>query len=90
MEERKKILELLQNGKINADDAVKLLEALNKSYGPFGVMRFTGPHLRKMMKKKMHKHGFGHHFDPGRKKVIVKMVGDCDCDPEDADIICCD
>lgn len=106
MEEKKKILEMLETGKISAEEAVKLLDALKKSFGPmhfgpgpFGLHRHKMAEMRKKMKKmrkhmrhmrvRFHDHDFGPwHHDPGKKKVIIKMVGDCDF--EDADLICCD
>lgn len=92
MEEKKKILEMLEDGKITAEEAAKLLEALKKSFGPvhfepFGPHRFDSRRhklgeMRKKMKRihrHMHGHGYGfdhRHHRPGKKVIIIKKGND--------------
>lgn len=86
MKERKRILELLKEGKISADEAVKLLEAVNKSYAghvEFDMECIPGfhHHPRFMRKHVIRGHRFGH----ADKRVIVKLCGD-----DDLEFDCCD
>ena len=84
MEAKERILKLLEDGKITADEAAKLLEALKRSYGSDDccrVIRFP------------HHHGqWFHRHHPHRKKVIVTMRDECCEDPEDIEFMafaCC-
>jgi predicted nucleic acid-binding protein len=86
MKEKQRILKLLEDGKITAEDAVKLLEALKKSLGPGEFIRImhTHPHIKRIRR---------HRLDPSHKKVIIKMMGDCCEDRDDTeflDLACCD
>lgn len=88
MEERKKILNLLEEGKITTDEAVKLLEAVQKSYGHINAS-FGHSHHHLHPHKLMRKiHNINHGFGPGRKMIIIKHADDCGCH-EDIDC-CCD
>jgi len=75
MDERKKILELLEKGKVNPEEARKLLEALKRSYT-------HEPHIELdcfldgMPWFAKHRHFHRHH---PRKKVIIKMTGENCC-----------
>jgi len=85
MNPKERILKLLEDGKITADEAAKLLEALKHSYASNA---HAHPHCGPMFIK----HSFGrHHFDtcchPPHKKVIVKMRGECCEDPEDIELM---
>lgn len=91
MNEKQRILKLLEDGKITAEEAAELLEALKKSYAH---NTHAHPHCGPMFIK----HRFSrHHFDPccppHRKKVIVKVGDACCAHPEDVDVMafgCCD
>lgn len=81
MEEKKKILSLLEEGKISAEEAVKLLEAVNKSnagHVEIDMECIPGFHHHPRIIKK---HLFGH----SGKRVFVKLCGE-----DDFNVNCCD
>lgn len=91
MEPKERIIKLLEDGKINAQDAAKLLEAL-RSYSSEGVcmdLGFGHHHRSRFFKPGSHEC----HFHPGRKKMIVKLAGICCPDPRGMKFTasgCCD
>jgi hypothetical protein len=97
MKEKERILSLLEAGKITADEATRLLEALKTSYRPEVDFMF-GPHPHhhfkhikhkmKTMKRMRHFHPLPHpllHPFSRPRKIVVKMRGAC-MDPDDIEI----
>lgn len=78
MEERKKIIELLKNGKINSDEAEKLLRALRASYRSHlhnrRVEISCGSDDPRVIKKIIK----GHHHGHRPRKIIIKVDGETD------------
>jgi len=101
MKEKERILSLLEAGKITADEATRLLEALKTSYEPGENTHMDfmlGPHPHhhfKRMKRKMKTMKRMRHFHPlphpfphpfsHPRKIVVKMRGAC-MDPDDIEI----
>jgi hypothetical protein len=85
MNPKERILKLLEDGKLSAEDAAKLLEALKKSYASQRICLDLGfgHHRPGFFKPGFHKS----HLHPGRKKMIVKMVDRCSPNPEAMEFI---
>lgn len=93
-EENARILKMLKEGKITAEEASQLIKAVRKSYASddctieiekgfhheprFGGTRFGGTRFGE------HHHFSHHHFGPGPKRVVVKLR------PGDMHFDCCD
>ncbi|MBD3286816.1 hypothetical protein GF338_10830 [candidate division WOR-3 bacterium] len=76
MDERKKILELLEEGKINPEEATKLLEALKRSYSQ-GPCIEVDCHRVPPGFAKIRNHRRTHYHRP-YKKVVVRLAGEED------------
>ncbi len=85
-EERKRVLDLLSEGKINADEAERLLNALTaaarveeraevRSEGPFANLHRLRPHMHRLHE---HFHGGEGRSAPGGERRFVRIVVDKD------------
>ncbi|MBN2379254.1 hypothetical protein JXM67_05575 [candidate division WOR-3 bacterium] len=76
MEERKKILELLEAGKINPEEARNLLEALKRSYSEDPCIEVDCHHVPPgFVNPRHHRHAY---YRRPYKKVLVRLSGDDD------------